>query len=140
MTLEEMTNAEIAKFLRVISSNALSTTFTYVSIATIADRLDALSTQQPAPIPVESTPEAIAYVQAKEEGTSISEVVPEQTEVAQTQTINRQELKDLCMSLVRANPDMKPIIKNIISGYGATTIDKVVEVDLHTLKSKLESL
>ena len=52
MTLEEMTNAEIAKFLRVISSNALSTTFTYVSIATIADRLDALSTQQPAPIPV----------------------------------------------------------------------------------------
>ena len=140
MTLEEMTNAEIAKFLRVISSNALSTTFTYVSIATIADRLDALSTQQPAPIPVESTPEAIAYVQAKEEGTSISEVVPEQTEVAQTQTINRQELKDLCMSLVRANPDMKPIIKNIISGYGATTIDKVVEVDLHALKSKLESL
>ena len=140
MTLEEMTNAEIAKFLRVISSNALSTTFTYVSIATIADRLDALSTQQPAPTPVAATPEAIAYVQAKEEGTSISEVVPEQTEVAQTQTINRQELKDLCMSLVRANPDMKPIIKNIISGYGATTIDKVVEVDLHALKSKLESL
>ena len=140
MTLEEMTNAEIAKFLRVISSNALSTTFTYVSIATIADRLDALSTQQPASIPVEATPEASAYVQAKEEGTSISEVVPEQTEVAQTQTINRQELKDLCMSLVRANPDMKPIIKNIISGYGATTIDKVVEVDLHALKSKLESL
>lgn len=77
-------------------------------------------------------------MQAKEEGTSISEVVPEQTEVAQT--INRQELKDLCMSLVRANPDMKPIIKNIISGYGATTIDKVVEVDLHALKSKLELL
>lgn len=138
MTLEEMTNAEIAKFLRVISSNALSTTFTYVSIATIADRLDALSTQQPASIPVEATPEAIAYVQAKEEGTSISEVVPEQTEVAQR--INRQELKDLCMSLVRANPDMKPIIKTIISGYGATTIDKVVEVDLHALKSKLELL
>lgn len=138
MTLEEMTNAEIARFLRVISSNALSTTFTYVSIATIADRLDALSTQQLAPTPVEATPEAIAYVQAKEEVPAIAEVVPEQTEVAQT--INRQELKDLCMSLVRANPDMKPIIKNIISGYGATTIDKVVEADLPALKSKLESL
>ena len=137
MTLEEMTNAEIARFLRVISSNALSTTFTYVSIATIADRLDAMSTQQLAPTPVEATPEAIAYVQAKEVP-AISEVVLEQTEVAQT--INRQELKDLCMSLVRANPDMKPIIKNIISGYGATTIDKVVEADLPALKSKLESL
>lgn len=138
MTLEEMTNAEIARFLRVISSNALSTTFTYVSIATIADRLDALSTQQPTSTTVATTPEAIAYVQAKEEAPAISEVVPEQTEVAQT--INRQELKDLCMSLVRANPDMKPIIKNIISGYGATTIDKVVEADLPALKSKLESL
>lgn len=138
MTLEEMTNAEIAKFLRVISSNALSTTFTYVSIATIADRLDALSTQLLASTTGAATPEAIAYVQAKEEAPAISEVVTEQTEVAQT--INRQELKDLCMSLVRANPDMKPIIKNIISGYGATTIDKVVEADLHALKSKLESL
>jgi uncharacterized protein YgbK (DUF1537 family) len=137
MTLEEMTNQEIAKFLRVISSNALSTTFTYVSIATIADRLDALSTQQPAqtttPV-VEATQEAQAYIEAKEDP------APEQTEVAQTQTINRQELKDLCMSLVRANPDMKPIIKNIISRYGATTIDKVVEVDLHSLKYQLESL
>ena len=138
MTLEEMTNAEIAKFLRVISSNALSTTFTYVSIATIGDRLDALSTQLLASTTGAATPEAIAYVQAKEEAPAISEVVTEQTEVAQT--INRQELKDLCMSLVRANPDMKPIIKNIISGYGATTIDKVVEVDLHAIKSKLELL
>jgi len=139
MKLEDMTNQEIANFLRVISINGLVRTFPFTNevIDLIADRLDDLTTQHPAqtttPV-VEVTPEAQAYVEAKEDP------VPEQPAVAQTQTINRQELKDLCMSLVRANSDMKPIIKNIISGYGATTIDKVVEADLPALKDKLESL
>jgi len=135
MKLEDMTNQEIANFLRVISINGLVRTFPFTNevIDLIAERLDVLPTHTTT-TPVEVTQEAQAYVEAKEDP------APEQPVVAQTQGINRQELKDLCMSLVRANSDMKPIIKNIISGYGATTIDKVVEADLPSLKDKLESL
>jgi len=130
MKLENMTNQELANFLRAISAYTSSTSFTKETIDLMADRLDALTT----PAASEVTPEAQEYIDAKEDP------APEQPAVEQTQVINRQDLKDLCMSLVRTNPDMKPIIKNIISGYGATTIDKVVEADLPALKSKLESL
>jgi hypothetical protein len=132
MKLENMTNQELATFLRAISAYTSSTSFTKETIDLMADRLDALT--PPATSTSEVTPEAQEYIDAKEDP------APEQPAVEQTQVINRQDLKDLCMSLVRTNPDMKPIIKNIISGYGATTIDKVVEADLPALKSKLESL
>ena len=68
--------------------------------------------------------------------------VPEPVEKQDTptETVSREELKELCLSIVREDKDKKPKLAEIIGAYNAKTLKQVPDEKLAELKQKLESL
>lgn len=56
------------------------------------------------------------------------------------ETVSREELKELCLSIVRDDKDKKPKLAEIIGSYNAKTLKQVPDDKLAELKQKLESL
>lgn len=56
------------------------------------------------------------------------------------QDVTHQELKDKCLKLVSEDEKYRPLIKELISSFGAKTIDKIPQDKLADLKEKLGSL
>jgi len=55
--------------------------------------------------------------------------------------ISRDDLQDLCMTIVRADRNKKDAIKKTIASFGgAATLKEVPDADLAELKTKLEAL
>lgn len=54
--------------------------------------------------------------------------------------ISHQELKDKCLELVSQDEKFRPMIKEIISSFGAKTIDKIPQDQLVDLKEMLWGL
>ena len=54
--------------------------------------------------------------------------------------VDRDALKSLCLSLIRADRSKKETIKSMIASFGATTIDNVPEAHIVELKAHIESL
>ena len=74
-------------------------------------------------------------------------VIEPRTETVQTaepQTeksgVSHDELKDLCLSLNRENPDNKGKIKDIIAKYTEGKLQDVLDKDLPSLKADIEQL
>ena len=83
------------------------------------------SESEPKPTPAtDTTPEPVEH-----QGTS-----------SETETVSRDELKDMCLSIVRDDKDKKPKLAEIIGSYNAKTLKQVPDEKLAELKQKLESL
>lgn len=85
---------------------------------------------------IESAVEEHAPVKPKPEPKS-EKAEPEQTN-NDTPTVD--EIKSLCMRLVRADKSKKQPILDALGEYGAKTVDKVPSNKLGELKTKLEAL
>jgi len=56
-------------------------------------------------------------------------------------TVTAQDVKDLCLKISRENPEKyKPLIKDLISSYGATTVGQVKVEELASLHADLLGL
>jgi hypothetical protein len=56
-------------------------------------------------------------------------------------TVSRDDVQDLCMTLVRADRSLKNTVRDIIAEFdNAATLKDVKDSDLTLLKSKLEAL
>jgi hypothetical protein len=56
-------------------------------------------------------------------------------------TVSRDDVQDLCMTLVRADRSLKNTVRDIIAEFdNAATLKDVKDSDLALLKSKLEAL
>lgn len=56
-------------------------------------------------------------------------------------TVSRDDVQDLCMTLVRADRSLKNTVRDIIAEFdNAATLKDVKDSDLVTLKAKLEAL
>lgn len=68
------------------------------------------------------------------------EAAPEQPDLVDT-PVTRDDLQDLCMTIVRADRTKKDAIKKTIASFGgAATLKEVPDADLAQLKTKLEAL
>ena len=68
------------------------------------------------------------------------EAAPEQPDLADA-PISRDDLQDLCMTIVRADRTKKDAIKKTIASFaGAATLKEVPDADLAELKTKLGAL
>ena len=65
---------------------------------------------------------------------------PVQQQDTSNETVSREELKELCLSIVRDDKDKKPKLAEIIGSYNAKTLKQVPDDKLAELKQKLESL
>ena len=87
------------------------------------------STPAPTAAPVEAKPEPV---------TNPIEAEPAKPEAVK---INRDDLQDLCMTIVRNDRTKKAAVKDAIAAFGgATTLKDVPESDLAALKAALEAL
>lgn len=87
------------------------------------------SAPAPTAAPVEVKPEPVA---------NPIEAAPAKPEAVK---INRDDLQDLCMTIVRNDRAKKAAVKDTIAAFGgATTLKDVPESDLAALKAALESL
>ena len=98
--------------------------------AVIVELTDAMrGTPSPTAAPVEAKPEPV--------------VDPIQAQLAKPEAvkINRDDLQDLCMTIVRNDRAKKTAVKDAIAAFGgATTLKDVPESDLVALKAALEAL
>ena len=84
-------------------------------------------TTAPTTAPVEAKPEPVAD--------------PIKTERADPEPVNRDDLQDLCMTIVRSDRAKKAAVKDAIAAFGgASTLKDVPESDLVALKAALEAL
>ena len=65
---------------------------------------------------------------------------PKKAEKPTDDTPSVDEIKSLCMQLVRADKSKKQPILDVLGEYGAKTVDKVPSDKLGELKTKLEAL
>ncbi len=87
------------------------------------------SAPSPTAAPVEAKPEPVANP------IESSPAKPEQVK------INRDDLQDLCMTIVRNDRSKKGAVKDAIAAFGgAATLKDVPEPDLAALKAALEAL
>lgn len=76
---------------------------------------------------------------AEEHEVKVADVVSEPSEPEKA--ISRDELQELCMTIVRADRSKKATIKDLICSFGgAKTLKEVPDSDLPALKTKLEGL
>ena len=87
------------------------------------------SAPAPTAAPVEAKPESVA---------NPIEAAPAKPEAVK---INRDDLQDLCMTIVRNDRSKKGAVKDAIAAFGgAATLKDVPESDLAALKAALEAL
>ena len=74
-------------------------------------------------------------------GESVVELIKADPAKPEAVKINRDDLQDLCMTIVRNDRAKKVAVKDAISAFGgAATLKEVPESDLAALKSALEAL
>lgn len=56
------------------------------------------------------------------------------------ETIDRDQLQDLCLSLVRTDRKNKPRIMEVIAAHGGKILNDVADANLAQLKADLEAL
>lgn len=80
-----------------------------------------------------------APVEAKPE--SVVDLIKDQLAKPEAVKINRDDLQDLCMTIVRNDRAKKNAVKDAIAAFGgAATLKDVPESDLAALKAALEAL
>ena len=80
-----------------------------------------------------------APVEAKPE--SVVDLIKDQLVKPEAVKINRDDLQDLCMTIVRKDRSKKAAVKDAIAAFGnASTLKDVAESDLAALKTSLEAL
>src|SRR5690554_2912029 len=80
-----------------------------------------------------------APVEAKTE--SVVEMMKGELSKPEMAKINRDDLQDLCMTIVRKDRSKKAAVKDAIAAFGnASTLKDVAESDLSALKASLEAL
>lgn len=91
------------------------------------------STMRSAPAPT------AASVEAKPE--SVADPIKDRPTKPEAVKINRDDLQDLCMTIVRNDRSKKADVKAAIASFGnASTLKDVAESDLAALKTSLEAL
>lgn len=100
---------------------------------------DLTKAMRAAPAPAPAPAPAAAVVEAKPESTAT--LIKAELAKADPENINRDDLQDLCMTIVRNDRAKKTAVKDAIAAFGgAATLKDVPESDLVALKAALDAL